>query len=207
MNLQDLINEIRPLYNGADPAHDFSHIMRVFKLCKEIGRKEGADLDILLMAALLHDVGCDNKTLGNPEESNERSLTVANGVLEGLGYSEEDIGRILYAVEVHGYSKGVIPETLEGQVLQDADRLDAMGAVGIARTFLVGGTLNRPMYDPDDPFCQNREPDQEMWNLDHFYQKLLKLEDGMHTATGAAMARERAEVLTKYLEDLKKEIG
>ncbi len=204
MNIDELAQDVEPLYHGADPAHDFSHIMRVFNLARVIGEKENARMEILLPAALLHDVGCTPKMLGG--DSNKASIEIATGFLEKEKFSSKDIGDIVYAVEVHGFSKHVEPDTLEARVLQDADRLDALGAVGIARTFQVGGSLGRPMYHPRDPFCMTREPDDRKWNLDHFTRKLLTLETGMHTDTAREMAQERTLVLKKYLEDLRSEI-
>lgn len=206
MNIDELAKDVEPHYHGADPAHDFSHIMRVFKWAKAIGEREGARMEVLLPAALLHDVGCTPKDLGNSEDSNNKSLDIAEEVLREHGFGEDEIGKILYIIDVHGFSKGLQPETPEAKVLQDADRLDAMGAVGIARTFLVGGSIGRPMYHPQDPFCLTREPNDKEWNLDHFYRKLLKLEEGMHTATGRELGRERTDVMKKYLEDLRGEI-
>jgi uncharacterized protein len=206
MNIDELAKEAEPLYYGADPAHDFSHIMRVLKWAKAIGENEGARMDVLLPAALLHDVGCSSKDLGNSKETNDKSLDIAEGFLREHGFGEDVIGKILYLIDVHGFSKGIEPETIEAKVLQDADRLDALGAVGIARTFLVGGAIGRPMHHPRDPFCLTREPDDKQWNLDHFYRKLLKLEEGMHTKTGKEMAGERTQVMKDYLEQMRKEI-
>jgi len=114
---------------------------------------------------------------------------------------------VLYAIDVHRYSRGILPVTLEARILQDADRLDALGAVGIARVFLTGGALGREMYHPEDPFCRYREPDDGRWNLDHFYKKLLKLEAGMHTKSARKLAAKRTAVLERYLSDLEDEIG
>jgi len=93
----------------------------------------------------------------------------------------------------------IVPETLEATILQDADRLDALGAVGIALVFMTGGALWRGFYSQADPFCNYREPDDSQWNLDHFFRKLLKLESGMHTGTAREAARKRTAVLRNYL--------
>ena len=114
-------------------------------------------------------------------ESEGLGQKVVEAFLESIGLEEEAREKVHYAVDVHRFSKGIVPVTLEARVLQDADRLDALGAIGIARVFLTGGTLGRELYHPDDPFCRAREPDDKKWNLDHFYKKLLKLELGMHT--------------------------
>ena len=84
-----------------------------------------------------------------------------------------------------------MPETIEGKVLQDADRLDAIGAIGIARCFATCAEMRVPFYNPDDPFCGVREPDDKRWGLDHFYRKLLRIPDGLHTATARAIAKDR----------------
>ncbi|VVB69269.1 Uncharacterised protein [uncultured archaeon] len=91
--------------------------------------------------------------------------------------------------------------------MQDADRLDALGAIGIARVFLTGGALGRALYNPVDPFCRSREPDDQKWNLDHFFRKLLRLESEMHTRTARKLAARKADVLRRYLSDLQEEIG
>ena len=96
---------------------------------------------------------------------------------------------------------------MEGRILQDADRLDAIGAVGIARCFSSGAAMGRPFYNETDPFCTNRTPDDKEWTLDHFYRKLLRLESGFHTETARAMARERTAFLHDFLTQFSREIG
>ncbi len=164
-------------------------------------------MEVLLLAALLHDAGSGSKLATEAKaESISRSLKIAENFLIKKGIAEDVRKKVLYAVEVHSFSKGIVPVTLEARILQDADRLDAMGAIGIARVFLTGGSLNRELYNPKDPFCRDREPDDKRWNLDHFYRKLLKLESGMHTETASALAKERSMVMRRYLSDLQKEI-
>lgn len=202
-----LFEEVRPLYEEADPAHDFSHILRVYRNAHFIGEREGADMQVLLLAALLHDAGAGSKSAkGAKAESISRSLKIAEDFLIRKGTPEDVRKKVMYAVEVHSFSRGIVPATLEARVLQDADRLDAMGAIGIARVFLTGGSLKRELYNPKDPFCRDREPDDERWNVDHFYRKLLKLESGMHTETARALAKGRSMVMRRYLMDLQKEI-
>lgn len=207
---QSLLRDVRGMYEEADPAHDFSHILRVFKNAKMICQVEGADMTVLLLAALLHDAGKGSKLPANPLDSEQdreaRQREILARFLKGIDLPEDKKSRVLYAVKVHRFSRGIEPDTLEAKILQDADRLDAMGAIGIARVFMTGGTLKRSFYHPDDPFCRSREPDDGRWNLDHFYRKLLKLESGMHTLTAKKIASKRAEVLRRYLQDLEEEI-
>ena len=202
-----LLEEIMPLYDGKDPAHDFSHALRVCRNARLIGEKGGADMQVVTLAALLHDAGSGSKLREKSAESEARKLAIAEEFLKKRDLSEDVIKRVLYAVEVHSFSKGIEPATLEAKVLQDADRLDAIGAIGIARVFLTGGALGRDLYNPEDPFCREREPDDGRWNLDHFYRKLLKLEEGMHTETGKRLAQRRGTVLRRYLADLEEEIS
>jgi len=201
------ISVIRSMYRGADPAHDFSHILRVYKNARIIGQKEGADMQVLLLATLLHDVGSEKKHTSKQGESDGFGRKAVEAFLESIGLEEEAREKVLYAIDVHRFSKRIVPVTLEARILQDADRLDALGAIGIARVFLTGGTLRRELYHPDDPFCRAREPDDGKWNLDHFYRKLLKLELGMHTESAKKLAAARTAVLRRYLLDLEEEIG
>jgi uncharacterized protein len=204
-----LQKEIEPMYERADPAHDFSHITRVYKNAQRIGRSESADMQVLLLAALLHDLGSESKL---PKSSADLNVTLARSklaedFLKIKGFPEDVRIKVLYAIETHRFSKGIVPKTLEAKILQDADRLDAIGAIGIARVFMTGGTLKRKLYDPKDPFCQAREPDDSRWNLDHFYRKLLKLESGMHTDAAREVAQRRTAVLRQYLSELQKELN
>jgi uncharacterized protein len=201
------VDDIEPMYRGADPAHDFSHILRVFRNAQIIGPREGADMQVLLWSVLLHDAGSTTKLSQGSEESESLRRKAADDLLKKVGLPEEVRTEVLYAVEVHRFSKGIKPVTLEAKVLQDADRLDAIGAIGIARVFMTGGNLCRALYNPQDPFCKTREPDDKKWNLDHFYRKLLQLESGMHTKTARELAGRRSAVLRRYLADLEEEIG
>lgn len=202
----ELIKEIGALYDRKDPAHDLTHVLRVCRTAMAIAEEEGADPTIVALASLLHDAASGPKNRGR-DEAEERVLETVEPLLKRWGYPEEVVEGVLRAVEVHSYSKGIDPATPEARVLQDADRLDAIGAIGIARVFMTGGALGRPLYNPDDPFCRGRDADDGRWNLDHFFSKLLKLEEGMHTQTGKRLATRRGEVLRRYLTDLEEEIS
>lgn len=204
---ETMLKEIKAMYEAADSAHDFSHILRVYKTAQKIGETEGADMKVLLPAALLHDVGAESKHSGASAESDAFRLRIAEEFLRKKSFPGDLINKILYAIDVHRYSKGIVPTTKEAKILQDADRLDAMGAIGIARVFMTGGAVGRKFYSPVDPFCNTRAPDDKIWNLDHFFKKILKLESGMYTETARMIAKRRAAVLKRYLEDLQKELG
>jgi len=199
--------EAKRILSGRDPAHDFYHIMRVYKNAETIGPPEGSNMSILLPAVLLHDLVIYPKGSSKSSRSSDESADLAEDILHRHGYSQYQITRICYCIRVHNYSKRLVPASLEARILQDADRLDALGAIGIARTFSVGGSENRTLYNPDDPFCRsNRNLDDKQWTLDHFQTKLLKLEGSMHTETAKKIARVRTRFMILFMRQMQKEI-
>ena len=189
-----------------DTAHDFDHIMRVFKNAQTICRKENVNEKLVLSAVLLHDVISYPKSDKRSKLSSIKSAEESKKILKKFNFTKEEIQIISDAIRDHSFSRNVIPTTLEGKILQDADRLDAIGAIGIARVFAVGGSEKRPFYNIKDPFCKNRTPNDKIWTLDHFYRKLLKLESLMNTKSGKIEAKKRTRVLKDFLNELKKEI-
>jgi uncharacterized protein len=198
---------VERMLEGRDPAHDFHHIMRVYKNAKLIGQHEGADMDVLLPAVLLHDIIVYPKESAMSSRSSDESAELAENILQSHGYSQYEIKRISYCIRSHSYTKRLVPASLEGKILQDADRLDALGAIGIARTFSVSGSEKRTFYNADDPFYRSsRELDDRQWTLDHFQTKLLKLKDLMHTKTAKKIAQERTTFMMLFIRQLQKEI-
>lgn len=207
LQLDRIKTKIRKIYEGRDPAHDLQHILRVYKNAELIGKREGADMEVLLAAVLLHDIVVYPKGSAKSSRSADDSADMAEKILKGYRVSKEKIDRISYCIRTHSYSRRLVPATLEGKILQDADRLDALGAIGIARTFSVGGSEDRTFYNPDDPFWKTgREPDDRQWTLDHFQAKLLRLKDSMHTKAAQEMAEERTRFIEQFIEQLKKEL-
>jgi uncharacterized protein len=198
---------VKKMLDHREPAHDFQHIMRVYKNAKLIGQLEGANMEILLLAVLLHDLVVYPKGSARSSRSSEDSADFAENILQGYGYSKDKINRISYCIRMHSYSKRLVPASLEGRILQDADRLDALGAIGIARTFSVGGLEKRSFYNADDPFYRSsRKLDDKQWTLDHFQRKLLKLKHLMHTRTAKKIAQERTKFMMLFIKQLKMEI-
>ena len=189
-----------------DSAHDFNHIMRVYKNAQKLCQKEKANEKIVLSAALLHDIASYPKSHKYSNFSSVKSAQEAKKILNNLNYSSKEIQIICEAIRDHSFSRGKTPQTIEGKILQDADRLDAIGAIGIARVFAVGGSEKRPLYKNKDPFCENHIPDDKNWTLDHFYEKLLKLESLMNTKSAKIEAKKRTEIMKNFLSELKKEI-
>ena len=206
MNIINLLKqEVHDLMIN-DAAHDFDHIMRVFKNAQNICKKENANEKLVLSAVLLHDIISYPKSDKRSKLSSIKSAEESKKILKKFNFTKEEIQIISDAIRDHSFSRNVIPTTLEGKILQDADRLDAIGAIGIARVFAVGGSEKRPFYNIQDPFCNSRIPDDKIWTLDHFYRKLLKLESLMNTKSGKIEAKKRTRVLKDFLNELKKEI-
>ncbi len=205
--LDRLVHIARARCAEADAAHDWLHVERVTANARRIALAEGADLAVVLPAALLHELF--NHPKGHPEShlSGEVCAEHAREVLRHVHYRAELIEPIAYAIRVHPFSRGITPDTLEAKVLQDADRLDAIGAIGIARCFATCADMKRPFYNPDDPLCENREPDDKQWGVDHFYRKLFRLASGMHTATARFLAAEKAEFMRVFLARFAEEIA
>ena len=189
-----------------DSAHDFDHIMRVFKNAQKICKKENAHEKLVLSAVLLHDIVSYPKSDKRSKLSSIKSAEKSKKILKKFNFTKEEIQTISDAIRDHSFSRNKIPATIEGKILQDADRLDAIGAIGIARVFAVSGSEKRPFYNVKDPFCKNRVPNDEIWALDHFYRKLFKLESLMNTKSGKIEAKKRTKILKEFLNELKKEI-
>jgi len=131
----------------------------------------------------------------------------ARGLLAELEAPGALIDRICRCIQEHPFSRGVAPSSIESAVLQDADRLDAIGAIGIARCFASAGTIQRTFYSSEDPFCRERQPDDQRWAIDHFYRKLLRIPERLNTATARRMAVPRIVVMQTWLRALETEIG
>ena len=206
MSVLDLIKtDIKKIMHN-DPAHDFDHIMRVYKNAQQIIKKEKVNETLVLSAVLLHDVVSFPKSDKHSKNSSIESAKKAKTILKKYDFTSDEITIVCDAIYEHSFSQKKIPKTIEGKILQDADRLDALGAIGIARVFATGGSLRRPFYNLDDPFCKKRIPDDKIWTLDHFFEKLLKLEFLMNTNSGKIEAKKRTNILKDFLKQLKHEI-
>ena len=203
--LDSLKNEVKQRIKN-DSAHDFEHIMRVYKNAQKICKQEKANEKLVLSAALLHDIVSYPKSDKRSKMSSIESAKKSKQILQNYDFSTEEITIISDAIRDHSFSQNKTPQTLEGKILQDADRLDALGAIGIARVFATGGSLKRPFYNIDDPFCKSRKPDDKIWTVDHFFQKLLTLESLMNTKSGKLEAKKRTKILKDYLKQLKQEL-
>ncbi|HSB50746.1 MAG TPA: HD domain-containing protein [Nitrosopumilaceae archaeon] len=203
--LEQLQKEVRKKISN-DPAHDFDHIMRVYKNAKKLAKKEKANTKLVLYAVLLHDIVNYPKSDKRSKNSSTQSAIIAKKILAKYNLPNSEIKIITDAIRDHSFSNNKTPKTMEGKILQDADRLDAIGAIGIARTLAVSGAEKRPFYNKLDPFCFKRKPDDKKWAVDHFYKKLLNLEKLMNTKSAKIEANRRTKILENFLSELKREI-
>ena len=180
--------------------------MRVYKNAEKICNNEKVNPKLVLCAVLLHDIISYPKSDKRSKLSSIKSAESSTKILKKYDFTEDEIQIISEAIRDHSFSQKKTPKTIEGKILQDADRRDAIGAIGIARVFAVAGSENRPFYSPEDPFCKKRSPDDQKWTLDHFYKKLLLLESLMNTKSGKSEAKRRTIVLKNFLSELKKEL-
>ncbi len=193
---------------GGDVAHDQGHLDRVLRMALAIADGEGVyDRPALVAASLLHD--CVHVAKNSPQRSHASRLAaeVAGGILPGMGLPIASIRTACHAIEAHSFSAGIEPCSPEARALQDADRIESLGAIGIARCFAVSGSMGRPLFDPQDPLAERRPLDELAWALDHFQTKLLRLPATMRTESGRRMAEQRAGVLRTFMQQIEEECG
>ena len=191
----------------ADSAHDLNHIRRVVASAKQLAQSESARLDVVVPAAWLHDCVIVPKNSPDRSKASRFAADAAVEFLKSQGCQSSLLEAIHHAIATHSFSAQIPCETIEAKVVQDADRLDALGAIGIARCFLTGGAMNLSLYEDDDPFCERRVANDREYVVDHFYQKLFTLPETMQTSAGQQEATRRCGIMRDYLEQLKQEIG
>jgi uncharacterized protein len=193
-----------------DGSHDLGHFQRVWRVAREISRLEGTPADelVLLASAYFHDLVSLPK---NHPERGKASRISADRAVQLLkeqwdDFPEEKLEGVRHAIHAHSYSARVEPVTAEAKILQDADRMEAIGAIGLARVWYSAGLMNQALFHSEDPLAERRVPDDQQYALDHFQLKLLRLPAMMNTATGRRMAEERAEYLREFLRRICLEI-
>ena len=201
-----LEREARSRAERTEPAHDFFHVERVVKNALKIAREEGASETIAGTAALLHELFNLPKSHPDSARAGDICAEHARELLVREGAPSELVPPICAAIRDHAFSKGVVPDALESRVLQDAARLDALGAIGMARMWATCADMKRPFYSPEDPFCSSRAPDDKSWGLDHVYKKLLVVPERLHLPTSRRLAEERVRFIHAFLDQLGREI-
>ncbi len=189
----------------SDPAHDFEHIKRVCNMAVKIAEVEGADLEVVMPAALFHDAIVYPKDSPNSQNETVESAAYARRVLEDLDYPAEKISTVEQCITECSFSKGITPVLLESKILQDADRLEATGAISIMRTFASCGQMNRGFYNPDNPLSREGEENAKT-GIGLFYRRLLVVAEQMHTETARVIAQRRTVFLKSFLDELEIEL-
>jgi uncharacterized protein len=211
MDLQALTDVLETAFErlapGGDAGHDVHHARRVRDNAMRIADREGGDRAVLIAAAYLHDLVSPPKDSPDRKRASALSAEAAAPVLRELGFDEGRVAAACHAIHAHSFSAGVEPTTVEAKVLQDADRLEALGAIGVARTFYTAGLMASAMFDADDPFAVRRPLDDRRYALDHFAAKLMKLPATMQTAAGRDLAEGRLAVMHAFLGAIAEELG
>lgn len=207
--LAELAAELLPhaLEPSEDGAHDLSHLQRAWHNARTLQAEEGGDLEVLLAAVLLHDCVAVEKNSPLRSQASRLAAEKASKVLANLNWPEARIDAVIHAIEAHSFSANITPLTLEARLMQDADRLDSLGMLGVARTFYIAGRMGSALYDPRDPEARERDYDDKRFCLDHFQTKLLHLADGFQTVAGQRLAQIRHQRLKGFMEQFKEEIG
>lgn len=190
-----------------DGAHDIGHLRRVWATCQLIAASEPADLQVLEAAAFFHDLVNLAKSSPNRAQASTLSAKEAVDWLATQAFPSDKLEAVAHAIAAHSFSAGISPMTLEAKILQDADRLEALGAIGISRMFYVAGSTGALLFDTDDPMAQNRALDDRRFSLDHLETKLFTLAQNMRTATGRRLAEERTAWMKSFRERLLTEIS
>ena len=198
--VQNATKFIKEIFQNDFSGHDFFHSMRVYRTAMKIAEAEHADMEVVALAALLHDVD-DRKLSPMTAEKKENAARF----MRSQNMSESEIRQVCQIIDEVSFkgTDSVRPSTPEGKCVQDADRLDALGAIGIARTFAYGGSHNRAIYDPELPprtaMNQAQYYSSKSTSLNHFYEKLLLLKDRMNTPTGRALAEPRHRFMESFV--------
>jgi uncharacterized protein len=184
--------------------HSKSHVDRVYNMAVRIGQEEGADLEIIKAAVLLHDIARAKEDEGEIDDHATEGAKMARKILEESGFPKEKIAEVVHCIEVHRFRKGAEARSLEAKILQDADRLDILGAIGLARVFARGGWANLPIHDPLIP-PKPRYDGKSLTSINHIYEKILKAKETMNTKTAKRIAEGRHEFVEQFVERFLKE--
>lgn len=204
----DFLNHRSSETDMDDASHDISHFQRVWSTASQLMDDGGLEANrlVVLAACYFHDIIVLPKN--HPERSRASTLAAeeTEKCLRALGFPEELVAGVCHAVKAHSYSANITPETLEAEVVQDADRMEALGAIGLARVFYTAGKLGQKLFDAEDPLAENRELNDRKFSLDHFELKLLRIADTMKTEPGRQMAERHSQYLRDFRVQFCKEI-
>ncbi|WP_134671140.1 HD domain-containing protein [Halorussus marinus] len=204
--LDEVRERARPYFQRVAPAHDWHHVRRVARLTETLAGEYDVDETVLFAAVWLHDVGRGREDRGEIDDHAEWGAREAAGILSDLGADSETVDAVAHCIRAHRYSNDVDPRTREAELLCDADNLDALGAVGVARCFTYGGELGQPIHDPElPPEADDTAAGATQFN--HFHKKILSLPDRMYTDAGRALADERQAFVVAFLDRFEREVA
>lgn len=198
--------EFEKYYPKNDPSHNWSHIVRVIDLCSKLSADLEIDYKVLTPAAVLHDIVNIPKNSIHRENASKLAAEKAKKLLQNFSFTQNELENISQIILEHSYSANLKASSIESEILQDADKLDSMGAIGIMRWCTVGSKMNASYYHPHDPLAKNRELNDKLFSLDHFETKLLKLYQRLNTERAKIEGQKRLQFMKSFLEQLKSEI-
>lgn len=204
---QRIIDWVAEQMEQADSGHGLDHVRRVVENAQAIGTAERADMRVVLPAAWLHDCVIVPKNSKLRSQASRLAADKASQFLESIQYPSDLIAAITHCIAAHSFSAGLRCESLEAKVVQDADRLEALGAIGVARCLMTGGAMRQRLYHPDDPFPVSRQPQDDVQSIDHFFAKLLTLAQTMQTSSGQSIAQQRTRFMIDFLHQLARELN
>lgn len=204
--IEALKEMVQPYYQSDDPGHDWLHIQRVGRNALMIAKNEIVDEEALLAGAYCHDLINISKDHPDRAKASELSANASLQLLKEAGFEESEIRKIQTIIIEHSFSRGAKPSTAEAAILQDADRLDAIGAIGILRCATTTVQMGSLLYHQDEPLAENRALNDKLYMLDHYYKKLYLLPDLMNTEIARETARKRIAFMKLFEENLLEEI-
>lgn len=204
--LEDIIAYAKARFVTARSSHDWDHTGRVYRLCMHIGRVEGADLEVLALAAFLHDVGrpYEDESKGTVCHA-EKGAEIAEILMGTYPLSKDKKQNVVHCIRSHRFRSALAPETLEARTLFDADKLDSIGAIGIGRAFLFAGEVGARLHNPESDLHDTRPYTEEDTAYREFRLKLSKVKDRMLTDEGKRLAQERHAFMERFFERLQQE--
>lgn len=188
-----------------DGSHDLSHFKRVWRLADKLS-SESEDKLTILAACYFHDIVNYPKNDPRRPQSSRDAAIKSKEILTNMNFPVDKLNSVAHCIESHSFSANIKPETIEAEIVQDSDRMESLGAIGLARTFYVAGRMGSQLFDGDDPFAQNRNLDDSQYAIDHFKTKLFKLPATMKTNSGKEEAIKRVRILEDFLDNLKEEL-
>ncbi len=206
-----LLNKIKKraknLISGANSCHEWDHTERVYKLAMRIGKKEKADLEILGLACILHDVAREKEDESEGKICHaERGAILARDILEKNGVKEEKIEKIVHCIETHRFRGNKVPKSKEAKILYETDKLDAIGAIGIGRAFSFAGHIGTKIHDKEIDLEKTKQYSVDDCAYREYLVKLRYIKDKMFTKEGKRIAKERHKFMEKFFERLNKEV-